>query len=68
MGRRRGSAPRLWRVGLYIRLSREDGRTESLSVQNQRKILMDYLKEEFQGPWELEASPAPTTAGRASSA
>ena len=40
--------------GLYIRLSREDGRTESLSVQNQRKILMDYLKEEFQGPWELE--------------
>ena len=54
MGRRRGSAPRLWRVGLYIRLSREDGRTESLSVQNQRKILMDYLKEEFQGPWELE--------------
>ena len=54
MGRRRGSAPRLWRVGLYIRLSREDGRTESLSVQNQRKILMDYLKEEFQGAWELE--------------
>ena len=50
----RAVPPRLWRVGLYIRLSREDGRTESLSVQNQRKILMDYLKEEFQGTWELE--------------
>lgn len=43
----------LWRVGLYIRLSREDGRGESLSVQNQRKILLDYLAQEFQGRWEL---------------
>lgn len=44
---------RLWRVGLYIRLSREDGRQESLSVQNQRKILLDYLHTDFTGRWEL---------------
>ena len=44
---------RLWRVGLYIRLSREDGRQESLSVQNQRKILLDFLEKDFTGRWEL---------------
>lgn len=43
----------LWRVGLYIRLSREDGRQESLSVQNQRKILLDFLETDFTGRWEL---------------
>ena len=44
---------RLWQVGLYIRLSREDGRQESLSVGNQRKILLDYLQTDFTGRWEL---------------
>jgi len=33
-----------WEVALYIRLSREDGNDESLSVANQRKILTDYLQ------------------------
>lgn len=51
MGRTRSR--RVWQVGLYIRLSRDDGREESLSVQNQRKILMDYLEQEFQEEWEL---------------
>lgn len=32
-----------WKVALYLRLSREDGNDESLSVANQRKILTDYL-------------------------
>lgn len=36
-----------WRVGLYIRLSREDGNDESLSVANQRKILLDHLASDF---------------------
>lgn len=40
MGRGGKLAGGLWRVGLYIRLSRDDGREESLSVQNQRKILL----------------------------
>ena len=44
----------LWRVGLYIRLSKDDGHKESLSVQNQRKILLDFLEHEFQGAWVLE--------------
>jgi len=34
----------VWRIGLYIRLSKEDGNDESLSVENQRKILIDYLE------------------------
>lgn len=42
-----------WQVGLYIRLSKDDGHKESLSVQNQRKILMDYLEHDFQDPWVL---------------
>lgn len=53
MGRGGRQASPLWRVGVYIRLSRDDGRQESLSVQNQRKILLDYLEGEFQGRWEL---------------
>jgi len=44
---------RLWRVGLYIRLSREDGRQESLSIGNQRKILLDFLTNDFTGRWDL---------------
>lgn len=32
-----------WNIALYIRLSKEDGNDESLSVSNQRKILADYL-------------------------
>lgn len=49
-----GREEKLWRVGLYIRLSKDDGHKESLSVQNQRKILMDFLEHEFQGTWILE--------------
>lgn len=33
-----------WKTALYIRLSKEDGNDESLSVANQRKILTDYLQ------------------------
>lgn len=49
-----GRKQTLWRVGLYIRLSKDDGHKESLSVQNQRKILLDFLEHEFQGAWVLE--------------
>ena len=35
-----------FKVGIYIRLSREDGdKLESESVQNQRDILQRYVKE-----------------------
>jgi len=33
----------LWKIGAYIRLSREDGADESMSVINQRKIIDDYI-------------------------
>lgn len=35
---------RIWKVCFYIRLSREDGNIESLSVANQKKILEAHLK------------------------
>ncbi|MDR0991894.1 MAG: recombinase family protein [Ruminococcus sp.] len=38
------SVDKQWKVALYLRLSREDGNDESLSVGNQRKILTDYLR------------------------
>lgn len=37
-----------WRLALYIRLSRDDGNQESLSVSNQRKILLEYAENAFQ--------------------
>ena len=38
------AAAKLWRVGVYIRLSREDGdRAESESIQNQRAFLQEFL-------------------------
>ncbi|MDR0986317.1 MAG: recombinase family protein [Ruminococcus sp.] len=40
-------AEKKWKVALYLRLSREDGNDESLSVTNQRKILTDYLLDSF---------------------
>lgn len=38
-----GPAPVLWKIGMYIRLSREDGNAISESVVNQEKILNDEL-------------------------
>ena len=40
-------------MAVYIRLSREDGNDESLSVENQRKIIGTFLEEAFQGAWTL---------------
>lgn len=39
----------VWQVAAYIRLSKEDGNDESLSVTNQRKIIADYLENHFDG-------------------
>ncbi len=41
----------VWAVAAYIRLSREDGGDESLSVVNQRKIIQDYLEHAFIGEY-----------------
>lgn len=43
----------VWKVAVYIRLSKEDGNDESLSVTNQRKIISDYLEHVFEGEFNL---------------
>ncbi len=36
-----------YNVGIYLRLSKDDERNgESLSIENQRKMLMDYVSEQ----------------------
>lgn len=37
----------VWYIGAYIRLSRDDGGDESLSVINQRKIILEFIGERF---------------------
>ena len=44
---------RCWNVALYIRLSREDGNDESLSVVNQRKIIHAFLASSFEGEYGI---------------
>ena len=44
---------RKWNVALYIRLSKEDGNIESLSVKNQKSLLLEYLENDFVGEYEL---------------
>jgi len=41
------SAEIVWHIAVYIRLSREDGKDESDSVVNQKKILKEYLESQF---------------------
>ena len=44
----------IWKIGLYIRLSREDGNVVSESVVNQEKILRDELPGFFEeGLYEI---------------
>ena len=42
---------RCWKVAAYIRLSREDGNEESLSVTNQRNIIAEFMQRSFSGNW-----------------
>ncbi len=44
---------RIWQVAVYIRLSREDGNDESLSVTNQKKIIAGYMETGFEGAFTL---------------
>ena len=47
------AANMIWRVALYIRLSREDGNAESESVVNQKKKLTEFLEQHFDGEYTL---------------
>lgn len=37
----------VWKIAIYIRLSREDGQDESRSVSEQRKIIKEYVEQSF---------------------
>ena len=46
----------LWKIAVYIRLSREDGNElndESDSITNQKKILKEYLEQFFEDEYEI---------------
>lgn len=43
----------VWRIAVYIRLSRDDGNDESLSVTNQKKIIREYLEKFFEEEYLL---------------
>lgn len=43
----------VWRVAVYIRLSKDDGNDESLSVINQKKIIQEYLEKFFEDEYTL---------------
>lgn len=47
------SSPQVWKVGKYIRLSRDDGNSESESVTNQRKILDEQISDYFNGDYDV---------------
>lgn len=44
---------KVWKVAIYLRLSQEDGKDESLSITNQRKLVFDYLNNNFTGLFEV---------------
>lgn len=46
-GEKASITPQIWRVGKYIRLSRDDGGSESESIINQRKILDEQIPSYF---------------------
>lgn len=43
----------VWRVAVYIRLSKDDGNDESLSVINQKKIIQEYLEKFFEDEYTI---------------
>lgn len=47
------SKSKIWKVGKYIRLSRDDGNSESESVTNQRKILDEQIFNYFDNDYDV---------------
>lgn len=47
------SKPNVWKVGKYIRLSRDDGNRESESITNQRKILDEQIPGFFNEDYDM---------------
>lgn len=51
--RKKGEKAIFWKVGKYIRLSRDDGNSESESITNQRKILDEQIPGFFNGDYRI---------------
>ena len=49
----KATANMIWRIAVYIRLSREDGNVESESVVNQKKILVEFVEQYFDGQYVI---------------
>ena len=45
--------PQIWKLGKYIRLSRDDGNIESESITNQRKILDEQIPNYFDDDYDI---------------
>lgn len=52
-GPKRSAGGFFWKIAIYIRLSKEDGNDESLSVANQRKIILEFIETSFEGEYEI---------------
>ena len=52
-GPKRSAGGFFWKIAIYIRLSKEDGNDESLSVANQRKIILEFIESSFEGEYEI---------------
>ena len=47
------SHEKIWKIAPYIRLSRDDGNEESMSVTNQKKIISEFFEREFNELYEI---------------
>ncbi len=52
-GPKRSAGGFFWKIAIYIRLSKEDGNDESLSIANQRKIILEFIETSFEGEYEI---------------
>lgn len=48
-----GTKPPVWYIAAYIRLSKDDGSDESLSITNQKKIIGEHLEHFFEGKYSI---------------